>query len=436
MQDDNVVSNEIQPHHDELRTENRPTEGEIPSSWVYWSAGIGLALALLIILVADVIPLPRHVHHLDIADAFNIAWKVALLPPGVVTARIAIDRINLSKREHHHAVQVARNSEFDATQRRITELSAKASDQLGSDKATVRIGGLTDLERLGQNNPDLRQTVIDRICAYLQMAYVMPTREHEDDQPKANLASQAVVTQDGGHEARQEMKVRLTAQRILIRHTKWPQSDTQPPDIFWPGVALDLSDATLIDLDMSYCRIAAADFAGTRFLGNSAFDRMMINRYTNFGDARFEDNTSFRGVTFSGGVSFRATSFGGGASFNGTSFSGDAAFIGAAFSGRRGASFRSVTFGAAAAFISATFIGGVSFRGARFNGGASFRGATFSGGVSFDGARFGGNATFANTRISRISIGDGVQVSSDDLNLLRVDPESGHLTMHKPVGPS
>ncbi|MDQ2815014.1 MAG: hypothetical protein M3Z75_24975 [Actinomycetota bacterium] len=42
--------------------------------------------------------------------------------------------------------------------------------ELGSDKAAVRIGGLTDLERLGQNNADMRQTVVDRICAYLLLS--------------------------------------------------------------------------------------------------------------------------------------------------------------------------------------------------------------------------------------------------------------------------
>jgi hypothetical protein len=42
--------------------------------------------------------------------------------------------------------------------------------ELGSDEAAVRIGGLTDLERLGQNNADMRQTVVDRICAYILLS--------------------------------------------------------------------------------------------------------------------------------------------------------------------------------------------------------------------------------------------------------------------------
>ena len=36
------------------------------------------------------------------------------------------------------------------------------------------MAGLYALERLGQDNPKLRQTVIDVICAYLRMPYTPP----------------------------------------------------------------------------------------------------------------------------------------------------------------------------------------------------------------------------------------------------------------------
>jgi hypothetical protein len=71
---------------------------------VYWSVAAGLALGLLVLVLAEAWPLPLHGSHMSFADAFNIAWKVVLFPPGIVTARIAVDRINLSNREHQHAV--------------------------------------------------------------------------------------------------------------------------------------------------------------------------------------------------------------------------------------------------------------------------------------------------------------------------------------------
>jgi hypothetical protein len=82
----------------------RLADGEISRNWVYWSVAAGLALGLLALVLAEAWPLPRHGSHMSFADAFNIAWKVVLFPPGIVTARIAVDRINLSNREHQHAV--------------------------------------------------------------------------------------------------------------------------------------------------------------------------------------------------------------------------------------------------------------------------------------------------------------------------------------------
>jgi hypothetical protein len=58
--------------------------------------------------------------------------------------------------------------------RRITELYTKAVEQPGSDKAPVRLGGLYALERVAQDNPGQRQTIVDVICAYLRMPYDLP----------------------------------------------------------------------------------------------------------------------------------------------------------------------------------------------------------------------------------------------------------------------
>ncbi|HWO58966.1 MAG TPA: hypothetical protein VNO31_02835 [Umezawaea sp.] len=55
-----------------------------------------------------------------------------------------------------HAEQVAKDSRMDAAAWRVTELFAKSVEQLGSDKAAVRLGGLYALERLAQDNEDQR----------------------------------------------------------------------------------------------------------------------------------------------------------------------------------------------------------------------------------------------------------------------------------------
>jgi hypothetical protein len=57
----------------------------------------------------------------------------------------------------------------------VTETYAKAVEQLGHDEAPVRLGAMYSLERLAQDNPPRRQTIVDVLCAYLRMPYTPPT---------------------------------------------------------------------------------------------------------------------------------------------------------------------------------------------------------------------------------------------------------------------
>ena len=61
---------------------------------------------------------------------------------------------------------------------------------------------------LAQTNPPQRQTIVDVICAYLRMPYTPP-----DDQALGEDAPKDAHTRH--EERRQELQVRLTAQRIL-----------------------------------------------------------------------------------------------------------------------------------------------------------------------------------------------------------------------------
>ncbi|WP_242911340.1 hypothetical protein [Actinomadura terrae] len=113
-------------------------------------------------------------------DAIKTGLSVGAGTGGAVALLLAMRRQWLSERDQAHreqvadatqahAERVASANEHDALERRITDLYVKAVDQLGSDRAAVRLGGLYALERLGQNHPGLRQTVVNVLCAYLRM---------------------------------------------------------------------------------------------------------------------------------------------------------------------------------------------------------------------------------------------------------------------------
>jgi hypothetical protein len=182
-----------------------------------------------------------------------------------------------------------RQRDFDATERRVTELYGKAADQLGNDKAPVRLAGLYALERLAQQYPAHRQTIVDLICAYLRMpARPLPSRGSE------------------------EAEVRSAAQDLLTRHLR-------PGDRFWPDLDLNLAGATLTNLILTHCEIGSLRCAGTTFLGSATFRGTRVVRSADFREARFlgladfrrvdlgAEPKPFRGAAFEGEVDFGTT---------------------------------------------------------------------------------------------------------------------------------
>ena len=247
---------------------------------------------------------------------------------------------------------MAAATEADAAERRVTDLYTKAADQLGSDKAPVRLAGMYALERLAQNTPDQRQTIVNVLCAYLRMPYQPPAA------PLVNTA------EDTTKEKReQERQVRLTAQRILADHLRPGDDLDQSAEMFWPNIELDLTGATLLDLDFAKCHIRTARFSNAQFSGAARF-----------GEARFSGDTWFSGAQFNGAARFDEAEFGGDVRFHEAQFSGIVGFGGARFSGDTW-------------FDEAEFGGIVWFGGARFSVGAGFGGAKFSGDAEFGGAR-------------------------------------------------
>ncbi|MET8847558.1 pentapeptide repeat-containing protein [Amycolatopsis sp. NPDC004625] len=181
--------------------------------------------------------------------------------------------------------------DHDATERRVTEIYGKAADQLGSDKAPVRLAGLYALERLATGYAEHRQTIVNVLCAYLRMPF---------DDPEKDL---------------EELQVRKTAQRILLLHLR-PGSAEEPGGGFWPDVDLDFSGAKLVGLTLTHCSIRSITCYGAGFFGLASFRGTEFRTKADFNQATFHDRVDFRGTVFGGE----------GESFNGAVFAGPAVF--------------------------------------------------------------------------------------------------------------
>ena len=319
-------------------------------------------------------------------DAIKTASTIVLGTGGAAALLLAARRqrsteiaLNQKDRDLYH-------QERDAIERRITDLYTKAADQLGSDKAPVRLAGMYALERVAQNNPDQRQTIVNVLCAYLRMPYQLP------GDPPADDAEEKV----------QEREVRLTAQRLLADHLRPGYDPDDPLPTFWANITLDLTGATLIDFSLAGCTVHAARFRSATFTGDVDFRWTTFTGYTDFVQVTFAERAFFGIAMFSGMASFEAASFADEANFSGVRFTAPVSFNAVTFGGDTWFSF--ATFDGVAGFgklpfakdKAAVFKGHVYFGSANFNGPAFFDSTTFRGTADFGPTWGAGNGTTFN----------------------------------------
>lgn len=206
-----------------------------------------------------------------------------------------------------YAYRKQRLAEGDARRadaEQLAERYARAAEQLGHEKAAVRLAGVYAMARLADDWPEQRQVCIDVLCAYLRMPY-----EPDPESPKHREG---------------EREVRLTITRVIRDHLRDPGAPTT-----WCGRYFDLTGATFDGCDFSGCRFTGGwvSFVGATFSGTlSFFFAAFRGGWVSFEDAVFNDcQTGFNGAEFSGGrfsmtdavfrggfVSFREATFSGG----------------------------------------------------------------------------------------------------------------------------
>ena len=329
-----------------------------PRLWPVWLAApiwvaAAIALAVVIYLQLQAVAVPRPGPNggpapRDPLDVIKTTITVAGFVGAVLVGVYGYRKQRLVEGD-------ARRADAEQLAQRYTT----AADQLGHEKAAVRLAGVYAMARLADDWDEQRQVCLDVLCAYLRMPYEPDTASEKH--------------REG------EREVRYTIIRIIRDHLQDPSAPTT-----WCGLDLDFTNATF----------DGGRFDGAKFTGGRVF----------FDSAEFTGGrVSFYDVEFSGGrVFFGYTKFAG----------GDVTFYDAEFTGGR-VFFDSAEFaGGEVSFYGAEFAGGeVSFDDAEFTGGrVSFYDVEFTDGrVSFRDAKFtSGEVSFYDAKFT-----DG-EVSFDD----------------------
>ncbi|WP_238018613.1 hypothetical protein KZZ52_49920 [Dactylosporangium sp. AC04546] len=303
-------------------------------------------------------------------DAMKIVLSVVAGIGAVVALTVAYRKQDQGEAAEHREETKLFNERF-----------GKAADQLGSEKAAVRLAGVYAMAGLADDWREGRQTCIDVLCAYVRMPWPDPAQQQSTD------ADAGIVQGDAAGETkaatRREIAEERQVRHAIIRMVRDRLRPVEPGDVErWHRHHFDFSGAEFHGGDLSRIEIpdqTTVDFSSATFPGGTV----------DFSSARFSGGTvTFRSAKFSGGtVTFGGAKFSGGTvTFGNAKFSAGMVYLG-------GATFSSGT----------VYLGGATFSG----GTVDFGDATFSGGtVDFDGATFSsgtvafGRATFSSGTVA------------------------------------
>ena len=296
-----------------------------------------------------------------------------------------------------------------------------AIEQLSSDKASIRLGGVYTLVGLvdewladDKTIPNIEerrkegQVIINNLCAYIRSPFLLAERAEQLDKPyakdlqknfggdieKFNEDKQYFAQEKAALE--EERQVRQSIIKEIREHLSKNYSESSS----WSDFDYDFSHAHFfypVNFNDSYFGTSIVNFSGATF---TQADFIGVTfAWTNFIGVTFAW-ANFSRATFTQGADFFEATFTQGANFFEVTFTQGADFFGATFTR---ANFSKATF-TRANFFEATFTQGADFFGAKFTQAnfskatftrANFSGATFTEGAYFSGAKFTKGAYFS-----------------------------------------
>ncbi|MFD6793320.1 MULTISPECIES: pentapeptide repeat-containing protein [Prauserella salsuginis group] len=223
-------------------------------------------------------------------SALRTALTITVGGGGAIALWLAVRRQRSSELQLHETRRIegergrretaaAAANEEDARERRITELYSIAVEQLGSEKAPVRLGGIYALERLALQNEEHEQTIINVLCAYLRMSFEVSLDAGTLWKPE--IAYSPTDNEDVDSD---ELQVRIAAQEAIRDIVAANHSDTPTAEA---KIFVNLAGATLVNFMLRDCTVAHLEFSYAKFLGITSFYGVQARRWTICTSARF-----------------------------------------------------------------------------------------------------------------------------------------------------
>ena len=311
------------------------------------------------------------------------------------------------------------------------ERYTKAVEQLGDEKAPIRMGGVYTLvglvdewledESIDKYEDRLKegQVIINNLCAYIRSPFTLASHYDElsnptpmpegiyKDKKEKFYADKATLDS--------ETDVRLSIIKEIHDRIQGPDKDTPGA---WSDFEYDFSGSTFfypIDLTKSYYK-KPVNFSGAIYQGMADFSGSTYEKgvlfsapdspstyqgWANFSGSTYQGWADFTGSTYQGWADFNSSAYQNGANFRSSAYQGGADFNSSAYQG--GADFGSSIYKSWATFDGSAYKGWANFRSSAYKGGADFTGSTYQGWADFTGSTYQGWAYFTGSTYNDVA---------------------------------
>ena len=288
------------------------------------------------------------------------------------------------------------------------ERYTKAVEQLGDEKAPIRMGGVYTLvglvdewledESIRKYEDRLKegQVIINNLCAYIRSPFTLASHYNKlsnptpkgiyKDKKEKFYADKAILDS--------EADVRLSIIKEIHDRIQGPDKNTPGA---WSDFEYDFSGSTFfypIDLTNSYYA-KPINFSGSTYKDWVYFSRSTYKDVADFTDSTYKGWANFSRSTYKGRAYFTDSTYKSGANFTDSTYKGRAYFSRSTYKGW--ADFTDSTYKIWASFSGSTYKGGADFRGSTYKGRANFTNSTYKGRANFTNSTYKGWAYFSRS---------------------------------------
>ena len=300
-------------------------------------------------------------------------------------------------REHLRQVRADRRERY-----------TKAVEQLGDEKAPIRMGGVYTLvglvdewledESIEKYEDRLKegQVIVNNLCAYIRSPFTLASHYDElsNPTPKGIYKDKKEKFYADKATLDSETDVRLSIIKEIHDRIQGPEENTPGA---WSDFEYDFSGSTFfypIDLTNSYYA-KPINFSGSTYKGRADFSGSTYQGEANFSGSIYKDVAGFSGSIYKGGAGFSGSIYKDVAGFSGSTYQGEADFTDSIYKG--GAGFSGSTYQALAYFSRSTYQALAYFTDSIYEGWAGFSGSTYEGWAGFSGSTYQGEADFTDS---------------------------------------